>query len=78
MTQVLHSALVMAYLSELKADIVVELAELDNVNLLKQVLSSLMNSPAKALPGTLKSSPLVSSEPTMLLHAGERLVCLDQ
>ncbi|KAG0559672.1 hypothetical protein KC19_10G122100 [Ceratodon purpureus] len=70
---VLHSALVMAYLSELKADIVVELAELDNVNLLKQVLSSLMNSPVKALPGTLKSSPLVSSEPTMLLHAGERV-----
>lgn len=75
--QVLHQALVLAYLSELKADLVVELAELDNVNLLKQILSSLMNSPSKELPSSLKSSPLVSSDPTMLLKAGERLVLLD-
>lgn len=70
---VLHQALVLAYLSELKADLVVELAELDNVNLLKQILSSLMNSPSKELPSSLKSSPLVSSDPTMLLKAGERI-----
>lgn len=76
--QVLHTALVLAYLSELKADIVVELAELENVYVLKDVLSTLMSYSTKELPPTLKSSPLVSSDPTMLLHAGERLVCLDQ
>jgi hypothetical protein len=74
--QVLHTALVMAYLSELKADIVVELAELENVNLLKQVLSSLMNYSTKQLPETLKHSPLVSSHHALVLHAGDRLVCV--
>jgi len=78
MMQVLHTALVLAYLSELKADIVVELAELDNVHVLKDVLSSLMNYSTKELPPTLKSSPFVSSDPRMLLQAGERLVCLDE
>lgn len=70
---ILHTALVMAYLSELKADIVVELAELENVNLLKQVLSSLMSYSTKQLPETLKHSPLVSSHPALLLHAGDRV-----
>ena len=78
MIQVLHTALVMAYLSELKADIVVELAELENVNLLKQILCSLVNYSTKVLPDTLKSCPLVSTDPTMLLQTGERLVYLDQ
>lgn len=68
----------MAYLSELNADIVVELAELENVDLLKQVLSSLMSYSTNELPETLKSCPLVSTDPTILLQTGERLVCLNQ
>lgn len=70
--QVLHTALVLAYLSELKADIVVELAELENVQVLKEVLSTLMNYTTKPLPLTLKSSALISTDPTMIPHTGER------
>lgn len=72
--QVLHTALVLAYLSELKADIVVELAELESVYVLKDVLTSLMSYSTKKLPPSLKSSPLVTSDPTMFLSAGERFV----
>lgn len=75
--QVLHTALVLAYLSELKADIVVELAELESVYVLKEVLTSLMSYSTKKLPSSLKSSPLVTSDPTMFLGAGERLVFLN-
>lgn len=70
--QVLQRALVLAYLSELKADIVVELAELENVQVLKEVLSTLMNYSTKKISSTRKGSLTVSSDPQMLHHSRER------
>ena len=70
--QVLHRALVLAYLSELKADIVVELAELENVQVLKEVLSTLMNYSTKKISSTRKGSLTVSSDPQMLHHSRDR------
>ena len=71
-TQVLHRAVVLAYLSEVKADIVVELAELENVQVLKEVLSTLMNYSTKKISSTGKGSLTVSSDPQMLHHSRER------
>jgi len=70
---VLHRAIVLAYLSELKADIVVELAELENVQVLKEVLSTLMNYSTTKISSTRKGSLTVSSDPQMLHHSRERL-----
>jgi len=66
---------VLAYLPELKADIVVELAELENVALLKQMLGTLMSSSSKQLPSSSSlqaSSPSIMTGPTLLPTAGER------
>ncbi len=64
----------LAYLPELKADIVVELAELENVALLKQMLRTLMSSSLKQLPSSSlqASSPSVMTDPTLLPTADER------
>jgi hypothetical protein len=72
--QIIQTSLVLAYLSELKADIVVELAELENVALLKQMLGTLMSSSSKQLPSSSlqASSPSVMTDPTLLPTAGER------
>jgi hypothetical protein len=65
---------VLAYLPELKADIVVELAELENVALLKQMLGTLLSSGSKQLPSSSlqTSSPSVMTGPILLPTAGER------
>ncbi|KAH8967860.1 hypothetical protein BDL97_03G099000 [Sphagnum fallax] len=73
--KIIQTSLVLAYLPDLKADIVVELAELENVALLKQMLGTLMSSSLKQLPSSSlqASSPSVMTGPTLLPTAGERL-----
>jgi hypothetical protein len=72
--KIIQTSLVLAYLSELKADIVVELAELENVALLKQMLGTLMSSSSKQQPSSSlqASSPSVMTDPTLLPTTGER------